>query len=56
MNASISIVDLTGKVVKTSSMNGLTTAVNTSGLNNGIYYVTITDGTSIATEKVVIKK
>ena len=56
LNATISIVDLTGKVVKTSSMNGLTTAVNTSGLNNGIYYVTITDGTSIATEKVVIKK
>lgn len=56
MNASISIVDLTGKVVKTSSINGLTASVNTSGLNDGIYYVTITDGTSIATEKVVIKK
>lgn len=56
LNARISIVDLTGKVVKTSSINGLTTAVNTAGLNNGIYYVTITDGASIATEKVVIKK
>jgi hypothetical protein len=56
LNATISIVDLTGKVVKTASMNSLTTSVNTSGLNDGIYYVTITDGTSIATEKVVIKK
>ena len=56
LNASITILDLTGKVVKTSSMNGLTSSVNTSDLMSGVYYVTITDGTSVATEKVVIKK
>jgi len=54
--ATISIVDLAGKVVKTSSMNGLTTSINTSELSNGVYHVTITDGTTVATEKVVIKK
>jgi hypothetical protein len=46
--ATISIVDLAGKVVKTSSMNGLTTSINTSDLSNGVYHVTITDGTTVA--------
>jgi hypothetical protein len=55
-NATISVVDVAGKVVKTSSINGLTSTINASDLTNGVYYVTITDGTSIATEKVVIKK
>ena len=55
-NGTISIVDVAGKVVKTSSINGLTSSINSSDLTNGVYYVTITDGTSIVTEKVVIKK
>jgi hypothetical protein len=56
LNAAVTISDLTGKVVKTSSINGLTASVNTSGLNNGIYYVTITEGNSTSTQKVVIRK
>jgi hypothetical protein len=56
LNATISLTDLTGKVVKTSTINGLTASVNTSGLNNGIYYVTITNGNSTSTQKVVITK
>jgi hypothetical protein len=55
-NATISVVNVAGKVVKTSTINGLNTSINASDLTNGVYYVTITDGTSIATEKVVIKK
>ena len=56
LNAAITICDLTGKVVKTSTINGLTASVNTSGLNSGIYYVTITEGSSTSTQKVVIRK
>jgi len=56
LNAVVTISDLTGKVVKNSSINGLTASVNTSGLNNGIYYVTITEGNSTSTQKVVIRK
>jgi hypothetical protein len=56
LNAAITICDLTGKVVKTSTINGLTASVNTSGLNSGIYYVTITEGNSTSTQKVVIRK
>ena len=54
--ASITIIDVTGKVVKTSTINGTSTSINTTGLSNGVYYVNITDGTSVSTEKVVIKK
>ena len=56
LNAAVTISDLTGKVVKTSTINGLTASVNTSGLNSGIYYVTITEGSSTSTQKVVIRK
>ena len=56
IKAAISVVDVAGKVVKTSSINGLTSSINSSDLTNGVYYVTITDGNSVATEKVVIKK
>ncbi len=56
VDATISIVDVTGKVVKTSSLNGLATTVNTAGLTNGVYYVNITDGVSTSTQKVVIRK
>lgn len=54
--ASITVVDVTGKVVKTSTINGTSASINTTGLSNGVYYVNITDGTSVSTEKVVIKK
>ena len=56
VTATINVVDVTGKVVKTSTINGTTTSINTAGLSNGVYYVNITDGTSVSTEKVVIKK
>ncbi len=54
--ASITVVDVTGKVVKTSTINGTSASIYTTGLSNGVYYVNITDGTSVSTEKVVIKK
>jgi hypothetical protein len=56
LNAAVTVSDLTGKVVKTSTINGITSSVNTSGLNSGIYYVTITEGNSTSTQKVVIRK
>ena len=56
VTATITVVDVTGKVVKTTAINGVSTSINTAGLSNGVYYVNITDGTSVSTEKVVIKK
>jgi hypothetical protein len=52
----IKVTDVSGKVVKTTELNGLSTTINTTGLNNGVYYVTVSNGTATSTEKVVIKK
>jgi len=56
VEAIISVFDVTGKVVKTSLLNGVTSSFTTSGLTDGVYYVNITDGVSTSTQKVVIRK
>ena len=52
----ITVTDVAGKFVKSVELNGLSTTFNTSGFNNGIYYVTVSNGTITSTEKVVVKK
>ncbi|MEY4572605.1 MAG: hypothetical protein RLZ10_1848 [Bacteroidota bacterium] len=56
VEAIISVFDVTGKVVKTSLLNGVTSSFTTSGLTDGVYYVNITDGVSTSTQKVIIRK
>jgi hypothetical protein len=55
-NAVITISDLAGKVVSTSSSNGISTSISTANLNSGVYLVNVTIGNSTSTQKVVIKK
>ena len=60
-NASVSITDITGKLVKTianSVQQGLNEArVDVNNLNNGIYFYTYTlDGNVIATRKFIVNK
>ena len=55
-NAVITISDLAGKVVRTTTTNGVSTSVSTAGLNSGVYLVNVTIGNSTSTQKVVIKK
>jgi hypothetical protein len=55
-NAVISITDLTGKTISTTTTNGVSTSVSTAGLNSGVYFVNVTIGNTISTQKVVIKK
>lgn len=56
VSASLSLLDISGKVVRTQALNGISTSINTASLNSGVYFVTINDGTSVSTQKVVIKK
>ena len=56
VSATLSLLDVSGKVVKTQVLNGLSTSISTASLNSGVYIVTINDGTSVSTQKVVIKK
>jgi len=55
-DAVITISDLAGKVVSTTSANGISTSVSTASLNSGVYLVNVTIGNSTSTQKVVIKK
>lgn len=55
-SAVITISDLAGKVVNTTSTVGVSTSVSTAGLNSGVYFVNVTIGNSTSTQKVVIKK
>jgi hypothetical protein len=55
-NAVITISDLAGKVVSTTTTNGVSTSVSTAGLNSGVYLVNVTIGNTTSTQKVVIKK
>ena len=56
VSATLSLLDVSGKVVRTQTLNGISTSINTASLNSGVYFVTINDGTSVSTQKVVIKK
>jgi hypothetical protein len=56
VSATLSLLDISGKVVKTQAISGISTSINTASLNSGVYFVTINDGTSVSTQKVVIKK
>jgi hypothetical protein len=55
-NAVITISDLAGKVISTTTTNGVSTSVSTAGLNSGVYLVNVTIGNTTSTQKVVIKK
>ncbi len=55
-SAVITISDLAGKVVNTTSTVGVSTSVSTVGLNSGVYFVNVTIGNTTSTQKVVIKK
>ena len=56
VSATITLLDVSGKVVRTQTLNGISTSINTASLNSGVYFVTINDGTSVSTQKVVVKK
>ncbi|NCA19795.1 MAG: T9SS C-terminal target domain-containing protein [Crocinitomicaceae bacterium] len=54
-NATISIQDLNGKTVQTSTFSGLEFQANLTGVTTGVYFVKIQTENSIAVEKVIIK-
>ena len=52
----IVMTDISGKMVKNITIEGLTNTVNTADLKAGVYYVTVSNGAITTTEKIVIKK
>jgi hypothetical protein len=55
-NGSVSILDIAGKEVSTSTVSGVQHTVSTSALTNGIYFVKVNDGTASQIERIVVKK
>jgi len=56
VNAMASILDLNGKVVKSSAVNGVSATINTANLISGVYFIQITNGNDIMTKKLIIQK
>ncbi|MFM6934384.1 MAG: T9SS type A sorting domain-containing protein [Flavobacteriales bacterium] len=52
---SVQIIDLTGKVVANQTVNGVTTAINTTTLTNGMYTVILTNGSAVETRKFIVQ-
>lgn len=47
------VLDITGKVVITETINGNKTTLNTTGLNNGVYFVRINNGENVITKRLI---
>lgn len=52
----LSIVDMTGKVLRSAQMSGLNETISVADLNNGIYLLQITDGKSLVGRKFTVAK
>lgn len=50
-----SLIDESGKTVKSELLGGLTTSVNISGYPKGVYFVNINDGDTILTKKLILQ-
>lgn len=55
-NAVIEVMDALGKQVLVQNVTGIETSVNTNGLQNGIYFVTVRNGNTVLVRTKVIKE
>ena len=49
----VEVIDITGKIVITETINGSKTSLNTASLNNGVYFVRINNGESVVTRRLI---
>jgi hypothetical protein len=49
----VEVVDITGKIVISETINGSKTTLNTASLNNGVYFVRINNGDSVITKRLI---
>jgi len=55
-NTPIKITDTSGKLIYNSVLKNDTQKINTSNFANGLYFVQISDGEKISTQKIIIRK
>jgi hypothetical protein len=52
----VTVVDMLGNVVTTTSFNNTFTKINLSNLPNGVYFVSVKNNNTVTTQKVIISK
>jgi len=55
-NASVSVMNVAGKEVMSTTINGTQTSFSTVSLSNGVYFVKVDNGASTQIKKIVVKK
>jgi hypothetical protein len=55
-DATISVIDLNGKELKSLKLSGMESKVDTTDLISGVYFVRVSTGNDSKTEKLIIKK
>ena len=53
-NFNLEIRDLSGRLISTMQLKDNMTSVDLSSLSNGTYFLTVSDGVSVLTKKVVV--
>ena len=51
----VTVIDILGKTVYTSSINNMNTTIDLSGLDKGVYTVELKDENSKYTEKLIVE-
>ena len=54
-NNNIQVTDISGKLVHSESLNASQSNINLNGLNKGIYFVKISDGTNQVVKRIVVQ-
>lgn len=54
-NASIQIADISGRIVSSTKLDGTTKTVATQHWAPGVYFITITNGNAIVTERLIVE-
>jgi hypothetical protein len=54
-NATVSIIDATGRIVLSQALNAKSNTIDTAALNQGLYIIRVNNAGAVTSEKVVIK-
>jgi hypothetical protein len=55
-DGTVSIINIAGKEVLSTTVNGAQTSISTATLSSGVYYVQVNNGNATQVDKIVVKK
>jgi hypothetical protein len=51
----VTIMDINGRLVQSVAVNGVAASLNVSGMNNGLYLVSVTTNKGVFTKRVIVE-